>query len=230
VTLTTFTAATTACSNRHALKGNIRYVPSPQLTVTSDGTLHVVYSYDPDGFNAGDVVNAYYRRSTDSGATWSAELQLNDVSANDQYYPTVQADGLRVVAGWYDRRNDPNNLLQDYYKRVSTDAGLTWGPNVRVTDAGSPIRLDPGLATCYHGDYDGSLVHSAGEVMQWADDRNLLGGRNDPDVWTDVTIGTHREAPACSAASATALPVDASGAAPTSCQDDSAGDALDRQP
>lgn len=223
-------AATTACSNRHALKGNIRYVPSPQLTVTSDGTLHVVYSYDPDGYNVGDVVNVYYRRSTDAGASWSTEVRLNDVTTNDQYYPTVQSDGLRVVAGWYDRRNDPDNVRQDYYKRVSTDAGLTWGANVRVTDVNSPIRLDPGLATCYHGDYDQSLVTGAGEVMQWSDDRNLVGTRNDPDVWSDVTVGTFREAPACSAASATASPADPSGAAPTSCQEGSAGDVLNRQP
>ena len=37
-----------------------------------------VYSRDPDGLNTGDVIDVYYRRSTDNGATWGAEVKLND--------------------------------------------------------------------------------------------------------------------------------------------------------
>lgn len=177
-------AASTSCG-RPALKGNIRYLASPQITVDSAGTLHVVYTRDPNNFNSGDVVQVYYKRSTNSGSTWSAEVVLNDVATNDQYFPTIQSNGTTLVAGWYDRRNDPNNTLQDYYKRISTNGGVTWGPNIRVTDVSSPIRLDPNLATCYHGDYDQSVVTSTGHIMQWADDRNFVGTRRDPDVWTD---------------------------------------------
>lgn len=188
-------AASSACG-RPALKGNIRYLASPQIAADGSGVLHVVYSQDPDVFNSGDVVNVYYRRSTDSGASWSAPIQLNDVATNDQYFPTIQANGSVLVAGWYDRRNDSANLLQDYYKRVSTDGGLTWGANQRVTDVNSPIRLDPGLATCYHGDYDQSVViASGGHVMQWADDRNFVGSRNDPDVWTDRLFPVFADVP-----------------------------------
>ncbi len=179
-------AASTACG-RPALNGNLRYLASPQITVDGSGVLHVVYSYDPDGFNTGDVVNVYHRRSTNSGSTWSTQFQLNDVGTNDQYFPTLQASGTTLVAGWYDRRNDAGNLRQDYYKRRSTDGGLTWAANVRVTDVNSPIQLDPNLAACYHGDYDQSVVTATGHVMQWADDRNLVGTRNDPDVWSDTT-------------------------------------------
>jgi hypothetical protein len=180
-------AASGACG-RPALNGNIRYLASPQIVVDGSGVLHVVYSQDPDTFNSGDVVNVYYRRSTDGGTSWSTPIQLNDVATGDQYFPTIQANGSILVAGWYDRRNDSANLLQDYYKRVSMDGGLTWGSNQRVTDVNSPIRLDPGLALCYHGDYDQSVVTAAGHVMQWADDRNFVGSRNDPDVWIDKLV------------------------------------------
>ncbi len=177
--------ATNACG-RPALKGNIRYLASPQITVDSAGTLHVVYSRDPNAFNNGDVVNVYYKRSTNSGSTWSAEFKLNDVNAEDQFFPTVQSNGTTIVAAWYDRRNHAQNVRFDYFKRTSNDGGLTWGANVRISDVNSPIRLDPNLATCYHGDYDQSVVTTDGAVIQWADDRNLVGTRNDPDVWTDV--------------------------------------------
>jgi len=177
---------------RPALNGGIRYSPFPQLAVGSDGVLHVAYSYDPDGLDTGDIVNVYYRRSVDNGATWGPEIRLNDVTTNDQYSPTlsVGAGGV-VMATWYDRRLDPGNLLQDVFRSISTDNGLTWGANERLTDASSPIELDPILTTCYHGDYDTSIVTSSGAlVAQWSDDRNTVDGRNDPDVWTEALPAT----------------------------------------
>ena len=155
----------TASSNcmRDALNGNIRYLPSPQLAVTDDGALHGVYSYDPDGQDTGDVVDVFYRRSTDNGATWSPELRLNDdSSSSDQYFPTISANGSTLQATWYDRRLDPNNLLQDTYRRVSTDGGLTWGANERLSDVSTPIEFDEGVLPCYHGDYDQGVVTESG--------------------------------------------------------------------
>jgi hypothetical protein len=175
-------ATATANCGRPSLRGNIRYLASPQIAVDASGTLHVVYSYDSDGYNTGDVVNVYYRRSTDNGTTWSPEVRLNDdTTTRDQYFPSVQIDGTTVMAGWYDRRLDANNLLQDYYKRISLDGGVTWGSSIRVSDASSSIVLNPNLATCYHGDYDQSLVVPGNEITQWADDR-----RGDADVYVDA--------------------------------------------
>src|SRR6185436_7146336 len=95
-------ATASGTCGRPSLKGNLRYLASPQIAVDGNGVLHVVYSYDPDGYNTGDVVNGYYRRSTDSGATWSAELRLNDDSTSrDQYFPTIQANGSTLLATWY---------------------------------------------------------------------------------------------------------------------------------
>ena len=176
-------ATATINCGRPSLNGNFRYLASPQLAIDNGGTLHIVYSYDPDGFNVGDVVNVYYRRSTNSGSSWGPEVRLNDdVTTRDQYFPTVQVNGSTVITSWYDRRLDANNLLQDYFKRVSYDGGLTWSPSTRVSDVASSIILNPNLATCYHGDYDQSLVSlTSTEVAQWADDR-----RGDADVYVDA--------------------------------------------
>lgn len=181
------TSATNYCG-RPALNGKIRYLPSPQLVVAPDGALHVVYSYDPDGRNVGDVVNVYYRKSTDNGATWGAEIQLNDDGTlTDQFVPTLSAGASGLLAStWYDRRLDPaGNLLFDYYVRTSADGGVTWDVSTRVSDVSSPVYLDPNLATCYHGDYDQQLQYNGQIYIQWSDDRSIHSGHQDPDVWFD---------------------------------------------
>ena len=172
--------ATTACGT-DALNGYIRYLPAPQLAVDADGNLHVVYSYDPDG-PGGDSVNVYYRRR--SGLTWDSEIQLNDDGTQtDQFFPALAvADNGTVAAFWYDRRLDTtDNYLYDYYKAVSYDNGASFEPNERVSDVSSPVVLDPGLAACYHGDYDTSVAGNGRFYIQWADDR-----RGDPAVYLDT--------------------------------------------
>ena len=177
----------TGTCGRPALNGNIRYLPSPQIAVTPNGNLHVVYSRDPDGLNTGDVINVYYRRSTDNGATWGPEVLLNDDgTTRDQFFPTISAGPTgRVVSTWYDRRLDANNLLFDYYMRVSHDGGATWQPSLRVSDVSSPVYIDPQLAACYHGDYDQQVQDAGFGYIGWSDDRNIQSGHQDPDVWFD---------------------------------------------
>ncbi len=177
----------TGTCGRPALNGNIRYLPSPQIAVTPNGNLHVVYVRDPDGLNTGDVIDVYYRRSTDSGATWGPEVLLNDDgTTRDQFFPTISAGPTgRVVSTWYDRRLDANNLLFDYYMRVSHDGGVTWQPSVRVSDVSSPVYIDPALATCYHGDYDQQVQDAGFGYIGWSDDRNIQSGHQDPDIWFD---------------------------------------------
>jgi len=178
----------TATSNcgRPALHGNIRIIPWPQVAIGPDGVIHVVYSYDPDGYGTGDVIDVFYRRSLDGGASWQPEFRLNDDNTtNDQWFPTLSVGPTnRVVASWYDRWEDPANTVFRYYSRSSTNGGATWQPSVPVSDVQSPIYLDPNLATCYHGDYDHQVQDELGRVyLQWSDDRNFQGGHDDPDVW-----------------------------------------------
>jgi hypothetical protein len=183
----------TATSNcgRPALNADIRHQPAPQIAVGPDGCLHVVYSYDPDGYDAGDVINVYYRRSCDNGANWGPEAQLNDDgTVTDQWFPTVSVGPSNVVVStWYDRRLDPaSNSAFDYYKAFSYDGGQTWGGNIRVSDVSSLVpslnpNFDPIVAACYHGDYDQQVQDNAFVYIQWSDDRNIQNGHPDPDVW-----------------------------------------------
>jgi hypothetical protein len=178
--------ATNNCG-RDALNGNIRYLPSPQIAVDPDGVVHVVYSYDPDGYNLGDVVNVYYRRSLDHGLTWQAEIRLNDdATLTDQWFPSLSVSDSAISAAWYDRRLDTaGNYLFTYFARLSLDGGVTWEPSEQISDVPSPVYIDPQLNTCYHGDYDQQIQFDGAIYIQWSDDRNVQSSHNDPDVWFD---------------------------------------------
>jgi WD40 repeat protein len=151
----------------------------------------VVYSYDPDGNGVGDVIDVFHRRSCNNGASWGPEVRLNDDgTTTDQWFPTVSIGPANIaVSTWYDRRNDPaGNYLFDYYKAYSMDGGVTWGPNIRVTDVSSAVPIlfpnfDPIVAACYHGDYDQQVQDDEFVYIQWSDDRNTQNGHPDPDVW-----------------------------------------------
>ena len=181
-------AAESSCG-RPALKGNIRYLPDPTIAVDASGVLHAVYTYDPDAAASGDVVNVYYRRSLDNGATWQTEIQINDDgTTTDQYQPSLSVgEGNVLAVGYYSRQNDTaNNLLIDYYSRVSYDGGVTWQPSTRLSDVSSSVVLDPNLATCYHGDYDTQTHRPGAAQYLWSDDRNPGSGAN-PNIYTEST-------------------------------------------
>jgi hypothetical protein len=183
-------ADTTACG-RPALNGDIRYLPSPQIVVGPNSNVHIVYSYDPDGFNVGDVVNVYYRRSTNGAASWGPEIRLNnDATTRDQWFPAIAVNQNNdLVASWYDRRLNANNWNFDRYARISNDSGITWGPNIRVSDVSSPVSTNlphfDGLARCYHGDYDQLAMDANRAHVLWSDDRRVTGSGPNPDIYYD---------------------------------------------
>jgi len=85
--------------------------------------VHVVWEDDRAG--NGDI---FYCRSSDDGATWGPDTALiNDLAW--QYSPSVAASGVNVHIVWVDGRVYPDAV---YYKH-SSDKGLTWEPDTRLT-------------------------------------------------------------------------------------------------
>jgi uncharacterized membrane protein len=170
------------------LGGIAYYPPPPQIVAGADGVLHMVYSYDPDGFDTGDVVDVFYRRSLDNGQSWEPEMRLNDdATTTDQYFPTLSVNEHgRVVASWYDRRDDAaNNFLFKYYMRTSFDNGATWEASEAVSDVQSPVFADPTVMQCYHGFYDQQLQTTDSAYLFWSDNRNITAAVYDPDVFSE---------------------------------------------
>jgi hypothetical protein len=115
----------------------------PEGTVDpNSGRIYVVFA---QADTATSDTNVWFKSSGDGGATWSERKKLNDDDTNlDQYFPGVSvAPNGRVDVAWHDFRNDRqyqpagdfnSELYWDAYLTSSTDGGVTWGPNVRVSD------------------------------------------------------------------------------------------------
>ena len=104
----------------------------PSAAVAGD-TVHVVWDGLPS-VSPGEPVEVYYTRSTDGGATWDSVTRLTNDSADYAWQPAVAAAGANVHVAWYDGRNGPASPAEVYYKR-STDGGVTWGSDVRLTNS-----------------------------------------------------------------------------------------------
>jgi hypothetical protein len=97
----------------------------------------------------------YYKRSTNGGVNWGADIRLtNDTSG--QYVPSVAVSGSVVHLVWLDGRNGNYEI---YYKR-STDGGISWGTDTRLTN-NSAESWYPSVAV------SGSVVH-----VVWQDKRD----------------------------------------------------------
>jgi hypothetical protein len=166
------------------LQGGFRDFLSLALTVDRSagptrGFVYVVWS-DGRNLQVPDfaALNGFYgyadillRRSTTSGATWSAPVRVNDSvepladgRGTDQYQPGIAVDHTgKVGVCFYDRRRDEHNFLFDRFCAVSRDAGATWR-NRRITEQRSAPwhAVDVFINPQYLGDYDSLASDSLG--------------------------------------------------------------------
>jgi hypothetical protein len=117
---------------------NSQWNPEVQLTTNPNGVettqkivaargnyVHVVWT----DFRHPET-EIYYKRSTNSGATWEAETRFTN-QAGISYGPQICVYQSNVYVVWYDYR-DGN--MEIYFKR-SADDGTTWDPVVRLTNS-----------------------------------------------------------------------------------------------
>ncbi|MEO0225792.1 MAG: sialidase family protein [candidate division WOR-3 bacterium] len=121
---------------KRSTNGGTNWEPDQRLTTDPGGSgppsvaatgsyVHIVW-YDLRDGNP----EIYYKRSTDNGSTWGADIRLTNDGANS-YLPTIGANGSSVHIAWFDERDGDREI---YYKR-STDAGSTWGSDTRLTNS-----------------------------------------------------------------------------------------------
>jgi hypothetical protein len=147
--------------------------PDTVYVAWNDGRWDTTFHYFVNEGRHGDIA---FSRTTDAGLTWSAPIRLNDdplANGVDQWKPNlaVASDGT-LQAVWYDRRVDPNGFLYDLFFSQSTDGGLTWSQNQRISDASS----DPVAVTDYKGvgdigNYNGLVVGPDYILPSWSDTR-----------------------------------------------------------
>ena len=124
------------------------YADYPSLAASGE-FVHLAWKDERDMGGGSEI---YYKRSTDGGSSWSADMRLtNDASV--QTSPSIAVSGPDVHLAWMDFRDGPSGNDEIYYKR-STDFGLTWGPETRLT-------VDPSISSYPSISVSASVVHIA---------------------------------------------------------------------
>jgi hypothetical protein len=152
----------------------------PYMAVNkNNGNIYIVWN----DYRNGDS-DILFTKSTDSGATWSAPIRVNDDplhNGKDQFFPAISVDQSngKINIVFYDSRNDPNNHMIDLYYAESTNGGLSFEPNQRVTTVASDPSLD-GFGGQFIGDYIGLASGTGNHHPVWADIRT-----GNADIFTD---------------------------------------------
>ncbi len=181
------------------INGDLRTFSFPAMDVDIfntpwRGRIYMAYAEYRVG---GDDLDLFMTMSDDHGDSWSTPMRLNDDPVGpfvDQFHPwtTVDTSGVVTVV-FYDRRNDPSNLLMDLYFTQSADGGTSWTPNQRITTVSS----DPtaGSRAGLIGEYIGLISWDGIPHTVWTDTRNgnqdVFAAALDTTI-VDVPISHHQ--------------------------------------
>jgi hypothetical protein len=141
--------------------------------------------------NESDDMDTMFQYSDDDGTTWSEAVRLNDdATTNSQVNPAIAVDQVTGFVGvsWYDARNDqgdggegdtdgvPNDDVQ-IWATYSTDGGVTFVPNLRVSEGTSNVLgAESGFD---YGDYTHAAFQSGVFYPAWSDNSNSTGENPD---------------------------------------------------
>jgi len=150
--------------------------PFPSLAIDRrDGRLFVAFQ---DG-GSGDA-DVLLWSSVDGGESWTSPTQINDNpqgDGTDQYRPRLAvAPNGRLDVLYYDRRNDPRNLLNEVSLQSSYDQGATFTPPVALSDRQFDSRVGFGS--------EREMPDLGNRLGLLADDGHALA------VWADTRAGT----------------------------------------
>ncbi len=146
----------------------------PSYNTSNDRTqLYVVFA---DSRLNPNQVDVFFSKSTDGGSSWITPVKIVDVPSGDntlQFYPWIAVDpydGIHVT--WHDTREGSVYDVAQYYA-YSTDYGITWSPNQRLSDVDA-------YTDEFIGDYTACAADSNYAYALWCDCRN---GSTNPDIF-----------------------------------------------
>jgi hypothetical protein len=143
----------------------------------TNNNIYMLASVIPPGRNTTDVM---FVRSTDGGSTFSAPVKVNDDPVNPSkwhWFGTFAvAPNGRLDAVWHDTRNAANNTDSQLFYSYSTDAGVTWSPNVAVSNPFNPFEGYPNQNKI--GDYITIVSDNTGGNVAYSATFNFNPNRN----------------------------------------------------
>jgi hypothetical protein len=120
------------------------------LAVDRSGTATNNYIYmlaTVQQFSASNGSDIMFSRSTDGGLTFSAPQRITDDPVNQNKWhwmgTLAVAPNGRIDSVWLDTRNAANNTDSQLFYSWSTDGGVTWAPNVAVSNPFTPFEGYP---------------------------------------------------------------------------------------
>lgn len=152
--------------NPGGLHGQV-WVAVDRSTGSTRGNVYVLCSVARNSNS--DPLDVMFARSTNGGRTWSAPIRVNDdVSLTAwQWFGTMSvAPNGRIDVAWLDTRDNPGSVNSSLYYSYSTNAGVTWSPNVRLSQAFDPHAGWPQQNKM--GDYFHMVSDNAGAHLAWA--------------------------------------------------------------
>jgi len=178
-----------------------RTAPHPKIAMDNSngpyrGRLYLVYATnDPPG--NGNKPDVWLRYSTDQGATWSTQVRINDNAdpqTSDQWFPEIYCERTtgNLYIHWYDDRNSPATFGTDVYATYTSNGGVSFVPNQRITNQTFTYPNPPCApnTNCYRGDYTSIAANPNTAFSIWGDHRNgnaLNMGAFFPDFAMRVT-------------------------------------------
>jgi len=150
----------------------------------TNNNIYMLCSVLPAGRSTTDVM---FVRSTDGGLTFSTPVKVNDDPFNPSkwhWFGTFSvAPNGRLDAVWYDSRNGANNTDSQLFYSFSTDAGVTWSPNVAVSALFNPMEGYPNQNKI--GDYITMVSDNTGGNVAYSATFNFNPnrGQHEEDVY-----------------------------------------------
>jgi hypothetical protein len=138
-------------------------------------------------FSASNGSDVMFARSTDGGLTFSTPHRITDDPVNQNKWHwfgtlAVAPDG-RIDSVWLDTRNAANNTDSQLFYSWSTDGGVTWAPNVAVSNSFTPFEGYP--VQNKMGDYITIVSDNAGGDVAYPATFNFnpTSGQHEEDVY-----------------------------------------------
>jgi hypothetical protein len=160
------------------------------LTVDRSGTAtnnNIYMIATVQQFSASNGSDIMFSRSTDGGVTFSAPQRITDDPVNQNkwhWFGTLAvAPNGRIDSVWLDTRNAANNTDSQLFYSWSTDGGLTWAPNVAVSNPFTPFEGYP--VQNKMGDYITIVSDNTGGDVAYPGTFNFnpTSGQHEEDVY-----------------------------------------------
>lgn len=190
-----------ASGGRHSIS-NMRTRPYPMIGADNGwsafrGRVYVIHAGNPGTSNKPEI---WCRYSTNMGSNWSARIRVTDgpMNVSNHWHPAMWVDQKtgHIFAQWMDTRDTPTNDSALIYASRSTDGGVTWAPNVQVSNKKFRINCTScggGGTPLYLGDYNSIVSNGKVSMLSWTDFRNNSFGSYTayfPDFGMRVTPAT----------------------------------------